>query len=49
MHYDPDQNDHGLPFNPFKSCVIPRPIGWISTVSPEGGPTTWRLTASFKT
>ncbi len=36
MHYDPDQNDHGLPFNPFKSCVIPRPIGWISTVSPEG-------------
>jgi flavin reductase (DIM6/NTAB) family NADH-FMN oxidoreductase RutF len=36
MYYDPDKNDHGLPFNPFKSCVVPRPIGWISTVSPEG-------------
>lgn len=29
---------HGLPRDPFKSCVIPRPIGWISTVSPEGVP-----------
>jgi flavin reductase (DIM6/NTAB) family NADH-FMN oxidoreductase RutF len=36
MHYDPDKNDHGLPHNPFKSCTVPRPIGWISTVSPEG-------------
>jgi flavin reductase (DIM6/NTAB) family NADH-FMN oxidoreductase RutF len=36
MHYDPDKNDHGLPHNPFKSCVIPRPIGWISTVSAGG-------------
>lgn len=27
---------HGLPHNPFKSCVIPRPIGWISTISPDG-------------
>ncbi len=26
---------HGLPRNPFKSCVIPRPIGWISTISKE--------------
>ncbi|MCS7281115.1 MAG: flavin reductase family protein [Desulfobacterota bacterium] len=36
MRYDPELNDHGLPYNPYKSCVIPRPIGWISTVSPEG-------------
>jgi flavin reductase (DIM6/NTAB) family NADH-FMN oxidoreductase RutF len=36
MNYDPDKNDHGLPHSPFKSCVVPRPIGWISTVSPEG-------------
>ena len=36
MHYDPAADDHGLPFNPFKSCVIPRPIGWISTTSPQG-------------
>lgn len=27
---------HGLPFNPFKSCVIPRPIGWTTTVDAEG-------------
>jgi flavin reductase (DIM6/NTAB) family NADH-FMN oxidoreductase RutF len=36
MYYDPDKNDHGLPHSPFKSCVVPRPIGWISTISPEG-------------
>lgn len=27
---------HGLPFNPFKSCVIPRPIGWVTTVDAAG-------------
>lgn len=27
---------HGLPHNPFKAIVAPRPIGWISTRSPEG-------------
>lgn len=36
MYYDPDLNDHGLPHSPYKSCVIPRPIGWISTVSSKG-------------
>ena len=36
MHYDPAKDDHGLPYNPFKSCVIPRPIGWISTTSLDG-------------
>jgi len=36
MYYDPDKNDHGLAHSPFKSCVVPRPIGWISTVSPGG-------------
>ncbi len=36
MYYDPVKNDHGLPHNPFKSCVVPRPIGWISTISPDG-------------
>jgi flavin reductase (DIM6/NTAB) family NADH-FMN oxidoreductase RutF len=36
MHYDPDKNDHGLAHSPFKSCVVPRPIGWISTISPDG-------------
>ena len=36
MFYKPDQEVSGLPYNPFKSCCVPRPIGWISTVSPEG-------------
>ncbi len=36
MYYDPLKNDHGLPHDPFKSCVVPRPIGWISTISKDG-------------
>ncbi len=36
MHYDPDNDDHGLAYNPFKSCVTPRPIGWISTIDKAG-------------
>ena len=36
MFYEPDKDDHGLPFNPFKSIVVPRPIGWISTLSIDG-------------
>lgn len=36
MYYDPDINNHGLPYNPFKSCVLPRPIGWISTINLNG-------------
>jgi flavin reductase (DIM6/NTAB) family NADH-FMN oxidoreductase RutF len=36
MFYEPDKDDHGLPFNPYKSIVVPRPIGWISTVSRAG-------------
>lgn len=36
MYYEPGVTPHGLPFNPFKSCVVPRPIGWISTTSVGG-------------
>ncbi|KAI9375541.1 hypothetical protein BJX61DRAFT_531500 [Aspergillus egyptiacus] len=36
MFYQPGKTDHGLPHDPFKACVIPRPIGWISTKSPTG-------------
>ena len=36
MFYDALKNDHGLPFNPFKSLVVPRPIGWLSTISKDG-------------
>lgn len=27
---------HGLAHNPFKAIVAPRPIGWISSLSPAG-------------
>ena len=36
MFYEPVKQDHGLPKNPFNSLVIPRPIGWITPVDPEG-------------
>ena len=35
MFYEP-RNGHGLPHDPFKAIIAPRPIGWISTVSPDG-------------
>ena len=35
MFYQPDQG-HGLPHNPFKAIVAPRPIGWISSRSAAG-------------
>ena len=36
MHYDPRSDTCPLPFDPFKSCTVPRPIGWLSTVSRGG-------------
>lgn len=27
---------HGLKYNPFKALIVPRPIGWISTVNKKG-------------
>ena len=36
MFYDPRTEVSGLPHSPFNSGCVPRPIGWISTVSPEG-------------
>ena len=35
MFYRPEDG-HGLPHNPFNAIVAPRPIGWISTRSPDG-------------
>ncbi|TWG94126.1 flavin reductase (DIM6/NTAB) family NADH-FMN oxidoreductase RutF [Mesorhizobium sp. J18] len=35
MFYEPSKG-HGLPHDPFKAIVAPRPIGWISTVSKDG-------------
>nr|WP_319382555.1 flavin reductase family protein [uncultured Roseibium sp.] len=36
MFYETAKNDHGLPHNPFKAIVSPRPIGWISSLDKEG-------------
>jgi len=36
LHYDPRNEKRPLPFDPFKSCTVPRPIGWLSSVSPDG-------------
>lgn len=35
MFYEPSKG-HGLPHDPLKAIVAPRPIGWISTVSWQG-------------
>jgi flavin reductase (DIM6/NTAB) family NADH-FMN oxidoreductase RutF len=37
MFYEPDARDRTvLPHDPFKALVAPRPIGWISTLGPDG-------------
>jgi len=36
MQYSLDQEDCPLPYAPFKSCTVPRPIGWLSTRSRYG-------------
>lgn len=36
MFYEPALRNHGLKFDPFKALVAPRPIGWISSLSPDG-------------
>lgn len=38
MFYSTAKNDHGLARPPFKSCVVPRAIGWLSTISADGVP-----------
>jgi len=37
IFYEPDKRDRELlPHDPFKALVAPRPIGWVSTVGPDG-------------
>ncbi|HZH53995.1 MAG TPA: flavin reductase family protein [Microvirga sp.] len=36
MFYETATNAHGLPHDPFKAIVTPRPIGWITAVSARG-------------
>jgi flavin reductase (DIM6/NTAB) family NADH-FMN oxidoreductase RutF len=38
LFYEPKKKNHGLPRNPFNSLVVPRPIGWISSVDDKGTP-----------
>jgi flavin reductase (DIM6/NTAB) family NADH-FMN oxidoreductase RutF len=36
VFYEPRRRNHGLPHDPFKAIVAPRPIGWISSMSAKG-------------
>ena len=36
VFYRPGTDDHGLPHNPFKAIVAPRPIAWVSSLGPTG-------------
>src|SRR6516165_9802142 len=36
MFYETAKNNHGLPRNPLKAIVTPRPIGWITSMSARG-------------
>lgn len=36
VFYEPGKTPHNLPHDPFKACVVPRPVGWLSTTSPSG-------------
>jgi flavin reductase (DIM6/NTAB) family NADH-FMN oxidoreductase RutF len=37
LFYEPDSRDRDvLPHDPFKAFIAPRPIGWVSTLGPDG-------------
>src|SRR6266481_5873325 len=36
MHYEPIKDNHKLPHDPFTALVVPRPIGWITTIGASG-------------
>jgi len=36
MFYETENNNHGLSSNPFKACVVPRPIAWITSMDKTG-------------
>jgi flavin reductase (DIM6/NTAB) family NADH-FMN oxidoreductase RutF len=36
MFYETSRADHGLPHDPFKALVAPRPIGWITAIGLKG-------------
>jgi hypothetical protein len=36
MFYETAKNDRGSPRDPFKAIVVPRPIGWLTSISAKG-------------
>ena len=36
MFYDTARRDHGMTVDPWTALVVPRPIGWISTIDGQG-------------
>ena len=42
VFYEPgvegERGEHGLPHDPLKACVMPRPIGWVTTMDADGKP-----------
>ena len=36
MKYNPPTEKSPLPYTPFKALTVPRPIGWLSTISSDG-------------
>jgi flavin reductase (DIM6/NTAB) family NADH-FMN oxidoreductase RutF len=36
MFYEPSKGDHGLGRDPFKALLVPRPIGWVTTMNGAG-------------
>jgi flavin reductase (DIM6/NTAB) family NADH-FMN oxidoreductase RutF len=36
MFYETAKNDHGLPYDPLKAIIAPRPIGWITSMAANG-------------
>lgn len=38
IHFYEPATGHGLPHDPFKAIVAPRPIGWIGTLDADGVP-----------
>lgn len=36
VFYDAIENKHGMKHDPFKALMVPRPIGWVATISNDG-------------
>ena len=36
MFYDALENKHGLRHDPFKALIVPRPVGWVTTIGNDG-------------